>query len=870
VNAISRSGGEKFHGNLDYYWNGDVLNANDWFYNNTTPTTPRPFSNSNQWAAAIGGPAIKNKTFFFANLEGVTFITSSENHVFLPSPSYESSVLGTNGACSDGTSSLFTAGYGNECAFYTQAFNVYNGTPGYSRATPTGTPGQLLLVSPAKILLTEQMVTARVDQNIASKDKAFLHFKYDHGVQPTYNDPINTAFSADSDQPDYEGQLAETHTFSPKAVNQFLVTGSYYSAIFVNKDPAKELATFPFEMEFLDGMFSTLNYDALAWPEGRNVTQVQFGDDFSYNLGKHNLKVGIAFKKDYVSDQDTGVLDTPLILTDSAYGDFQSGQSDLGVKDTPTNLNLPITLYTLGFYAGDDWKPMPNLTITAGIRVERNSNPTCTKNCLSNFGGDFFTLAASAPLDSAAGAYNAQIKSHLADAFTNYAAAEVEPRLGFNWSPTAGSKTVVRGGAGFFSDVFPGTIADTMLDNPPLTTSFTVYGALFGAPAMALNPSDPTSAQSLIAGANATFQSGFASGGSFNTMSAANPYYSAPNFTTVAAHLKYPTYLEYNLQVQHAFTRTDSIQVGYVGNTGHHEPTENTGVNAYLGAYGLPAASPAPSFASVNEIESEAYSNYNGLIASYRHEGHGLTAQFNYAWSHALDEISNGGILPVNTTTSITTQINPYSLKQNYGNADYDTRQYFNGSYLYAVPHFGGPKLLTDGWQVAGVIYYGSGTPFTPMELMTDQGIGSYDQGGGSYPLAPAPGTNHHCGPSSATTPCLTAADFPTAGNTSVSPFGQEERNQFFGPHYFDTDLTLIKSFKLLILGDAGKIEIGATAYNLFNHPSFANPNPDIDNGPGIFGSSFTAVGPPTSIYGAFLGGDDSVRILQLTAKVHF
>ncbi|MFP5208921.1 MAG: carboxypeptidase regulatory-like domain-containing protein, partial [Acidobacteriota bacterium] len=93
LNAITRSGGDKFHGNLNYGWNGRVMNANDWFNKNplyASPAIGRPFSNFNQWAGAVGGPIKKQKVFFFFNTEGISFITSSQNIVHLPSPTFES------------------------------------------------------------------------------------------------------------------------------------------------------------------------------------------------------------------------------------------------------------------------------------------------------------------------------------------------------------------------------------------------------------------------------------------------------------------------------------------------------------------------------------------------------------------------------------------------------------------------------------------------------------------------------------------------------------------------------------------------------------------------------------------------------------
>jgi len=870
INSITRGGSDKFHGNAEWDWNGRSLNANDWFVKRQGDA--RPFSNDNQWAAAVGGPVIKNKTFFFFNTEGVSFITSSQNTLELPSSAWETSVVGADGKCDNASSSLYTNNknvISSQCAFYNNMFKVYNGTANYAnaKAVAGGDPDELQLVVPSKFNLLERMITARVDENISENDRMFIHFKYDHGVQPSYTDPINSAFSAQSDQPDYEGQMAETHTFGSKASNQFLVTGSWYGALFVAKNPALEASTFPFQMLSYDGFLSTLDNNGLAWPEGRNVTQYQLADDFSYNLGKHTLKAGFAFKKDDVSDHDTGEFSTPLVYVTKA--SLAEGQALLGVQNTTTNTDLPLSLYTLGFYVQDDWKPMDNLTITGGIRLERNSNPACTKNCLSNFGGDFFTLAASSPLNSASGAYNAQIKSGLNKAFTNYQAFMLEPRLGFNWSPSVGSKTVVSGGVGIFTDVFPGTIADTMLNNAPLTTSFTMLGDALapgnGLPVLALNPASASSAQSLIATANSVLENGFAKGGSFNSMLAADSNFSAPNFTTVAANLHYPTYEEWNLRIQRAITKSDSLQVGYVGNHGFHEPNQNVGVNAAAGIFGVPANAPAPSFGSVNEIQSEAASNYNGLIVAVRHQGHGLTAQVNYAWSHSLDEISNGGILPFNGG-SITTQINPYNLHGNYGNSDYDIRQYFSGNYLYVMPHFGGPKMATGGWQISGTVYYDSGNPFTPMAYVSDWGVNNYDQGSGYAPIAAAHGTPHHCGPSSAKTACLTSANFPHY--TNVSPFGQTERNQFYGPHYFDTDMTIQKAFDLRQLGEASKLQIGATFFNLLNHPSFVNPTSLIDSA--TFGSSTYAEGPPTSIYGAGMGGDDSVRVIQFTTKLTF
>jgi len=94
------------------------------------------------------------------------------------------------------------------------------------------TPCALQFQSTAGNFTHEYLVTARLDQNIGESDRLFAHFRTDHGLQATYTDPISPLFNAQSDQPQYEGQLQENHTFGTSMVNQFIASGSWYSAIF--------------------------------------------------------------------------------------------------------------------------------------------------------------------------------------------------------------------------------------------------------------------------------------------------------------------------------------------------------------------------------------------------------------------------------------------------------------------------------------------------------------------------------------------------------------------------------------------------------------------------------------------------------------
>ena len=185
------------------------------------------------------------------------------------------------------------------------------------------------------------------------------------------------------------------------------------------------------------------------------------------------------------------------------------------------------------------------------------------------------------------------------------------------------------------------------------------------------------------------------------------------------------------------------LSASYVGNHGYQEAVVDGGANAF-GFDTLPANAPTGNFGQVNRVYSGASSNFNGLILSGARRGKVLSLQINYAYGHALDEISNGGfdafgINPVNP-------INPYDLRQNYGNSDYDVRHYISGNYVINIPHFGGPRILTDGWMLAGTIFHSTGYPYSYIDSSTPLNyagsiLGMQTQRVDSIPIAADPAT---------------------------------------------------------------------------------------------------------------------------------
>ena len=318
INYLTKSGGNAFHGNAAYYWNGRVLNANDWIDN--AEGNPRPFDIANQWAGSLGGPIIKDKLFFFFDTEGMRLILPSPTYVTLPSAAFESATM----ANIDSIFGPMSASHN----FYEQVFNAYNNTPGASKATagsfgdPLGCngwtnpndpndPNAVGVGQPCAVHFFENLfhpssdylVSGRMDWNIGAKDRVFLLVQYDHSQRAAYLDPISSVFNAYTNQPWWQGQLSETHTISSTAANQFLFAGMYINSPTSLANPVQTQAVFPTVLNWHNAgsAFSTLGGQnwLYAMPTGSKTNQYQISDDLVKISGKHKLGIGISYLHTY-------------------------------------------------------------------------------------------------------------------------------------------------------------------------------------------------------------------------------------------------------------------------------------------------------------------------------------------------------------------------------------------------------------------------------------------------------------------------------------------------------------------------------------------------------------------------------------------
>ncbi len=856
VSYVTKSGTNQFHGNAEYWWTGSAMDANDYF--NNLSGTPRPFANNNEWAASLGGPIKKDKLFFFADTEGIRYIVPSTQTVFSPTAGFSNATL-ANLAVTNPV----------EIPVYSKMFNLYQAAPGYGNGVPVagscldltayaGNCFQKYSANPA-LPGTEYIISGRVDYNLSDKDHMFWRVRMDHGTQATYADPINSAFNAASYQPAYDGQGQWTHTFGSNATNQFVYAGSYYRAIFTQTDGANSV--FPLTVDLAPLGYTNMGNNLFLFPQGRNVTQYQFVDDFSLTKGSHNLKFGGNFRRYDLTDYTFSILNNPLavIAGPTAMTQFFNGNAAEFLQNFPSRATEPVALWGIGVYAQDEWRVNKSLKLTLALRAEHNSNPNCNLNCASYLNSPFLGTST-----DPATPYNQMILSNQSGVFRGTDAVNLAPRFGFAWSPGGSDKTVVRGGFGIFYDAFPAVYGDLSMTNIPNQ----VNEALFGAPGVGIPWADqttPAGAWSVASSSAAAIRNGFANGASFNSLSAGLPSFSAPNINSFAGTFQTPRYQEWSLQLEQQLDDKSSVTLAYVGNHGVNIPVVNY-PNAFAGVAGLPATPFSPSFATVQEVYSGAVSNSNGLTASYqRRLTYGFTVSASYTWSHSLDDDSNNGVLgsAYNALTSIQYQINPLCLAcNNYGNSDYDIRNSFNAQYVWNTPWKFGNKYVNGafgGWTLSQNFFARSGLPLTVLDSTSS--IGNYNGTTPNFPAQVIGAGQGSCNQYGAG--CLVSSGFATAN--TLTAFPNQIRNQYRGPGFFDSDFSLNKNIKLTEKMSFG---LGANFYNVFNHPNFASPVNAF--GAGNFGQVLQTTAPPTGPYGAFFTGLPSGRIIQFQGKLVF
>jgi hypothetical protein len=900
VNIVTKSGTNAFHGTAAEYFRNDALDARNYF--NTVGQPKAPFHN-NQYGGSIGGPIIKNKTFFFADYEGQQEPVGVVTLACVPDPAQ---IAAYGGATNPVIASLLARNPW-------PAPNI----PGTFGGPLVGSEGSgcpngpnSSVVSPSFNRLTSFI--AKVDQNFNPSNRLSGRYFFGDSVQS-----FPLALTATG------GQLPGFNTSTPTRVQ--LVSISYVHTIGSNK--VNDLrygwnrfaeGFFPGDQSFapssiglntgtgaadqglpiiLMGGFAQLGATSSV-PRHRVDSNNQVLDSFSWKAGRHDLKFGADFHRTSVQQyfdkyfrgrlkfSGGGLLGgTSTPLQDFLAGYVDSGFQYFGDSTRHTYEN------NFGFYFQDSYRLTPRLTLNYGLRWDYFGVIGEKNNLMSNItslspaaGSGTFTLT-QVGQPGLSRLYNPDYK--------NFA-----PRVSLAWDMSGKGTSVIRAGYGIFFDSFS---QDMVLGHLP-------YAPFFD-PGPAYNNIGPAPILS--------------TGAVVGPIVPGSPVY-APTTTCsfecdvfgFDRNIKTPYMENFNLNFQQQLTSKTVLQIGYVGSQGHHlwrffdlsQPSAaainaadvtynciydfgacSTNPNAPFGAARPLNANPYNAFYVLQE-NSTGSSNYNALQASYRVNGwHGITSIVNYVWSKSLDNSSDGEDFEPNAAQP-NDSTNP---QLEYGPSNFNLPNRFTWIFSYDLPKMGGSmQRLKNGWGTNSTVTLQSGQPFQLNYNFQDDFSGSGN--GFDRPDVVGPIVYHSHTPlnyldmSSFAIPCTISAAAqaaPTGTAADCVPgtrhYGNEGRDSLHGPAYKQWDLAI---YKTTAITERFSMQLRADFINILNHPNFANPflpafiadagagGFHVVNGREVAGATggypITATGD-VGIGNPFLGGG-APRGIQLGAKFTF
>ncbi len=838
VNIVTKSGGNDLHGSGFEDFRNAVLNARNFF--NTTAQPKDAFRN-NQFGGAIGGPIIRDKTFFYASYEGqregmaITSINTvpTLNDGVFDDPNDFAQVIAARGgnpalctntviACIDGNAAVVNPVIKN-------LFDLCNSN-GHCSGGNNVWPLTSQIGGPASNNLDSAII--KIDHNLNSNNLISGRYFFGNSKQsfplgigggnnlPNTNTiaPIRTQLvsiswvrtvSADKVNEARFGWNRYRNGFFPQDAGIFgdpNVTLGLNNGITNSRDDG--LPTIK-----VGGGLASLGSSGFSNPRNRVDSNWQFFDNFSWKLNKHDLKFGYEFRRTTVNSFND--LNERGTLKFGGLDDFLSGTLSSGTTIVG-NTSRNAYQNSDALYIQDGYRVSSNVTVNLGLRWDYFGVIGEQNNQFSIY-------------DPAVGLV--QKKQLYPKDLNNFS-----PRLSAAWDVFGKGKTVLRAGAGVFydgfsQDFFTGQLAENTFNTGP------AYNAIGPNPVFistALNPALP----------GAVIQPGVPI---WDPLSVTPGTATSTDAFTVSQKLRTPYILNYNLNIQQELTKNTVLQVGYAGSAGRklfrfrdiNQPSQAEITAADLacdcindGSVPRPfdTAAPLSPLAPnqpfyVNELETNASSNYNSLqVSLLQRNWHRFTQQVAYTWSHSIDNASDGQDFVPNAAQP-NNSTNP---DDNKGPSNFDVRNRLVWSVTYDFPKWERVGKLGEGWQMSGILTVMSGHPFSLNYAFEDDYSGSgefFDR-----PDVVAPIHYNYSNPSqfldltSFATPCTMQTPFDGLADSCVPGtrhFGDEGRNSLLGPNYRNFDFAISK---MTSINERFKVQFRADFYNLTNHPNFASP----------------------------------------------
>jgi len=810
VNAITRSGTNEFHGSAYEFLRNSALDARNYFED---PTVGKAPFKRNQFGGGVGGPIVKNKTFFFADYEGIRQAKGVANVDFVPSPDAR------NGNLQSGTVAVDP--------------EVQKYLPLYPVPQCTGADVCPFVFS-ANQVVNENFFTTRIDHKFSEKDSLFGTYLYDKTPYTSPDSFGNVGLGSLSSRQIVA--VEETHSFTPGFVNAI---------------------RFGYNHERVDNNASVNAINSVAADQslgafaGRNAAVVTVGglssmpggvgglptylyrwntfqiyDDAFITRGKHSIKFGGAFERMFL--QVTALTDPNGIWFFNNLQDFLTNvpskfQGGIASSLTPRNLRQNI----FGAYIQDDWRWKSNLTLNLGLRYEMTSMITETDGKLSILRD----LASATP--------------HLGDPYfeSNPTTKNFEPRIGFAWDPLRNGKLAVRGGVGLF-DVLPLPYQYILLVTQ--AAPFFQYTVLKNSAAAPI---------SFFNGLPSTFPA--------NKLRAT---YTDPN-----PHRNYVS--QWNLNVQYQLTPSVAAMVAYVGSRGVHQPFRVDEANLALptktsAGYLWPAddANINPNFGSVRGMFYQGRSYFNAMeLQLAKRMSHGFQVQGTFTWGKSID--TSSATLAGDAFGNSISSLDWFDTKLTRGLSDFNVGRSFVLNATWELPSpksWSGPaKWISDGWQLGTILTISDGVPFTPTWGTGGDPANTLSSDDFAYPnRLGGPGCSNLTNPGHPEnyikTQCFAIPTAPDLAfwNANCQPFGGDTtnlqcfnlrgnagRNILIGPGITSLDFSVFKNNHIRRISENFNVQFRVEMFNIINHPNFAPPGPG-DGNTDIFDATGASLAP--------------------------
>ncbi len=828
INQISKSGTNQFHGAGYEYAQNDFFNARNFFADSV------PRLRYHNFGGAVGGPIIKNKLFFFFNVDKVinntaTFFSNTyptadqragnfSNAALYPTI-YDPASPVTIGADGQPTRTAFQGNIIPQNRLDPVALRIQNLYPMPNRAGYTNNwVGFLPSSSPFLRYF------GRADYNITDTNRLTLSVTQRDNPN-TYPDPAAPISTFIGDVDSYNGQVSDVWTINSNTVNEFRYgftrQGNYFSPLTTGLNIPQNLG---------------INYSKANVAPGVNIngsccsglgpgTAAQYvensfepSDVVTLIRGKHIMHFGgeVLIYQDNSTpwgNVNSGNFTFSGVFTQQAprvgngglgYADFLLGQVDnWNATNTPI---VGLRQKSPQFFFQDDYKILPNLTLNLGIRYQIQGGWSEVANRIGTFDPAIIN-----PVTNTPGAIwfpGARGRDKLQQ--TDYKV--ILPRLGFSWSPA--NTWVIRGGAGIYSygwsvDTYAGGAEGFGTDSRGSLTQTNNATPVF----LLSNPNPPLNYGSI----------GQSPGG-YNGQSVS--FY--PYKTPVARNY------QWSLSIQKQLAGGLVAQAAYVAShgTGLSFPVDiNQVPGNLLGA--TVANGDAQPFRRYTQFQGINGNFYNGIsnyhsaqVSINKRFSQGLSFDLNYTWSKFLSTQDSAGW---GSHDGGQVYQSAYNRQANYGPSNFDIPQMFKGSVVYQLP-FGKGKMFMNqnrifdavlgGWQASTLFTLESGRPYT----VTVGGQNNSGAAAGNWypniigdPSVANPSVSQWFNP--------LAYAIPTAGT-----FGNSGRNTLRGPGIEDVDFSLGKNFAVPLPKESGNLQLRFDALNVFNHANFGIPNAQIGN----------------------------------------